>query len=110
MHLTAMGSDLPEKQELEVEVLTRADKVVADHTAECARRGEIHHALESGAFSLDRVFGELGEIAAGQKAGRTSDSEITVADLTGVGIQDAALANYVTSEALRRGIGQSLAI
>src|SRR3972149_501498 len=30
MHITAVGSDGPEKQELDVRVLTKADKVVAD--------------------------------------------------------------------------------
>ena len=44
------------------------------------------------------------------KPGRTSDDEITVADLTGVGIQDAALASAVTLEARRRGLGESLEI
>ena len=58
----------------------------------------------------DDVYAELGEIAAGMKPGRTSDEEITVADLTGVGVQDAAVANLVVSEALRRRLGKALEV
>jgi len=109
-HLTAVGSDGSEKQELEAAVVARADKVVADRLDQCLRLGEIHHAVAAGLFSPERVHAELGEIAAGRKSGRTRDDEITLADLTGVGIQDAAVANQVVAEATQRGVGEALAI
>ncbi|MGQ0796751.1 MAG: NAD(P)-binding domain-containing protein [Methanobacteriota archaeon] len=109
-HVTALGSDGPEKQELDVGVLGKADKVVADRLDQCLRLGEIHHAVEAGVLRPQDVYAELGEIAAGMKPGRTSDEEITVADLTGVGVQDAAVANVVVSEALRRNLGTSLEV
>src|SRR5207245_1168715 len=56
------------------------------------------------------VYAELGEIAAGLKRGRTSEQEITVADLTGVGVQDAAVAELVVTVAPRRGVGKALDI
>ena len=49
-------------------------------------------------------------MAAGLKKGRVSDDEITVADLTGVGIQDAAVADRVVARAIDRAIGQILTI
>ena len=108
MHITAVGSDGPEKQELEVGVLEKADKVVADRLDQCARLGEIHHAIQAGAMRREDVYAELGDIAAGIKPGRERDDEITVADLTGVGVQDAAVANVVVDAALRRGMGKVL--
>jgi len=108
MHITAVGSDGPEKRELYVGVLRKADKVVADRLDQCARLGEIHHAIEAGVMRRDDVYAELGEIAAGMKPGRERDDEITVADLTGVGVQDAAVANVVVDAALRRGMGKVL--
>jgi ornithine cyclodeaminase len=108
LHVTAVGSDSPEKQELEAEVLARADLVVADRLDQCLRLGEIHHAVASGRLRPADVHAELGEVAAGLKPGRTSDDQITVADLTGVGVQDAALADLVVAEALRRGLGRVL--
>jgi ornithine cyclodeaminase len=108
VHLTALGSDGPDKRELESAVLARADKVVADSLEQCLRLGEIHHAVDEGALRHEQVYGELGELAAGLKPGRTSDHEITVADLTGVGVQDAAVADRVTAAALAAGAGEFL--
>jgi len=109
-HVTAVGADGPEKQELEPAVLARADKVVVDRLDQCLRLGELHHAVEAGLLTAGGVWAELGELAAGIKPGRQSDDEITVADLTGVGIQDAAVANVVVAEAMRRGVGRTLEI
>ncbi len=92
VHLTAMGSDGPEKQELFPEVLARADRVFCDSTSQCRRLGELHHGLEAGMITEDEVSGEIGELVLGLKPGRQSDEEITVADLTGLGVQDAAVA------------------
>jgi ornithine cyclodeaminase len=109
-HITAVGSDGPDKQELAAAVLAKATMVVADRLDQCLRLGEIHHAVDAGVLAATGVHAELGEIAAGLKPGRLSDDEITVADLTGVGIQDAAVANAVVSEARRRGLGETLEI
>jgi ectoine utilization protein EutC len=91
-HITALGSDGPDKQELEVGVLRRADRIIADSIQQCAKFGEIHHALEAGVLKENDVDGELGEVVLGKIPGRSSEDEITVCDLTGVGVQDAAIA------------------
>lgn len=109
-HITAIGADGPGKQELDVRLLEKADKIVADSLEQCLRLGEIHHGIESGALTRADVYAELGEIAAGMKPGRESDGEITIADLTGVGVQDAAVANRVVAEAARRGLGTELTV
>ncbi len=95
--IVAVGSDGPDKQEIEVEILERADKVVADKLSQCSRLGEIHHALEAGRFSEKNVYGELGDIVIGRLPGREGN-ELIVCDLTGVGAQDAALADVVWRE------------
>lgn len=97
-HVTALGSDGPDKQELDVEVLRRADLVVADSRTQCASIGELHHALEAGAVTEADVP-ELGEVIAGTRPGRTSDDQLTVCDLTGVGVQDVAAAALVMERA-----------
>lgn len=91
-HITAVGSDSPGKQELETACLARADLIVVDRLTQCAAFGELRHALDAGLFHADRVHGELGELVAGTKPGRTTDEQITIADLTGVGFQDTAIA------------------
>jgi ornithine cyclodeaminase len=106
----AVGSDAPEKQELDVDVLACADKIVADSLPQCLRLGEIHHAVESGAITKQKVSAELGEITAGLKPGRTSETEIIVCDLTGVGVQDVAAASLVLERAKDAGRGEKISI
>jgi ornithine cyclodeaminase len=93
-HITAVGSDTPAKQELDAAILARADLVMADSIAQCRSRGEIHQAVKRGAITEAAVV-ELGEIILGNRPGRSSDSQITVADLTGVAVQDIEIATAV---------------
>ena len=93
-HITAVGSDTPHKQEVDSEILGRADVVVADSLAQCMLRGEIFQALTAGAISQEKVV-ELGNVIAGHATGRVSDDQVTVADLTGVAVQDMAIASAV---------------
>lgn len=109
-HVTAVGADLPGKQELDPALLARADKVVADRLSQALSSGEIHHAVEAGLIAPADVHAELGEIAAGLKPGRERDDEITVADLTGVGIQDAAMANLTMVLASEAGAGREVEV
>lgn len=108
-HVTAIGSDMPHKQELDADVLGQADRVAVDSLAQASRQGELHHALDAGLLALDDVH-ELGEIVAGLWPGRERQEEITVADLTGIGVLDAAVAGYVTQAAIARGMGRSLEV
>jgi ornithine cyclodeaminase len=92
MHVTAVGSDSPGKHELAAACLDIADLVVVDRYGQCAAFGELKHALDAGLLTRHDVHAELGEIVAGTKTGRTSEAQITIADLTGVGFQDTAIA------------------
>jgi len=93
-HITAVGSDTPEKQELDSNILRQADLVVADSIPQCLLRGEIYRALGSGHIVQDSIV-ELGNVISGAAEGRTSDSQITVSDLTGVAVQDIKIASAV---------------
>lgn len=96
MHVTAVGSDSPGKQELEAACLGRADLIVVDRYSQCAAFGELKHALDALLLG-GREIDELGEVVAGKTPGRTSDEQITIADLTGVGFQDTAIASAAMS-------------
>ncbi len=93
-HITAVGSDTPHKQELDSAILRKADVVVADSISQCLVRGEIYKAIQSGHITQDELT-ELGDIIAGKTSGRTSGDQITVADLTGVAVQDIKIATAV---------------
>ena len=102
-HITAMGSDTPGKRELGPGVLKASSLVVADSIAQCQERGEIAHALVEGDISNDRIV-ELGNILSGSKPGRTAPEQITVADLTGVAVQDIQIATAVFESYLEKEI------
>ena len=93
-HITAMGSDDHGKQELEAEVLGKADLVVADSIAQCVDHGECRSAVQGGHVAADSIL-ELGNVIKNPEIGRTDEKQITVADLTGVAIQDIQIAKMV---------------
>ena len=96
-HITAMGSDTAEKHEIASELLAVADLVVADSLAQSEFRGEIYQARKAG-FLAGRDLVELGAVLSGQATGRTSDDQTTLVDLTGVAVQDIAIAKAVLRE------------
>jgi ornithine cyclodeaminase len=93
-HITAMGSDTPEKIELEPAILHKADIIVADSIEQSHSRGEIFQARQGGTLAENRVV-ELGDVISGKSPGRTSDDQISVADLTGVAIQDIQICKLI---------------
>lgn len=93
-HITAMGSDTPEKQELDAGILTAADIVAADSISQSRFRGEIFHAVKAGALQEKKVR-ELGHVISDPALQRQNDDQISIADLTGVAVQDIQIAAAV---------------
>ena len=93
-HITAMGSDDHGKQELEAELLGKADRVVADSIFQCIDHGECFHAVQNELIEEDSIL-ELGNVISNPELGRNNEDQITVADLTGVAIQDIQIAKMV---------------
>ena len=106
-HITAMGSDQEHKVELDPTCLAKATRYVPDSQAQCAIKGELRSALEIRTFGPDAAFSELGDIVSGIAQGRASDTDITIADLTGTGVQDTAIATLARQRADAAGIGTS---
>ena len=105
LHITAMGSDTEEKQELEADVLAKADLVACDLKSQSFRLGELRSALDQNLMTEDSAVVELGAIINGKARGRSDDRQITVCDLTGVGVQDTMIAIKTFSFAAQRDIG-----
>jgi len=100
-HITAVGSDTAAKQELDPRILARADRVVVDSLSQSELRGEVYKAVAAGVVSRDRLV-ELGRVIEDPRLGRASDAEVTVADLTGVAVQDIQISQAVWSAISRR--------
>lgn len=105
--VAAVGSDTPDKQELDASLL-KGNKVVVDILSQCARAGELHHALEQNLIRTEDVYAEIGEVVSGKKPGRESPSEIIIYDATGTALQDTAAAALCYEKALARNAGASI--
>jgi alanine dehydrogenase len=89
-HASLMGADGPGKAEIAVEEIARVH-VFCDDWEQASHNGELVHAVEAGVLTRDDVT-QLGEVLAGTAEGRTSESDITIFDSTGLAIQDLAIA------------------
>lgn len=85
-HITAMGSDSPGKQELDSAILEQADLVVCDSITQCSTQGELQHLKRKDVH-------EIGDVL--QNRYTRKEKDITVADLTGVAVQDIMIVHSV---------------
>ena len=108
-HINAIGADAAGKEELEPEVLKEA-KIVVDCWEQASHSGEINVPFKKGIIAKKDIYGELGEMVCGEKAGRRSEKEITVFDSTGLAIQDLYIANLVYKLAKKKKIGREIKI
>ena len=104
-HVTAMGSDAEHKNELDPVAIGKAGLYVADSLKQTRRLGELHHAIAAGLVVADADFAELGQVIAGLKPGRAGAEQITIADLTGTGVQDTAIATLARDRARTANAG-----
>ena len=103
-HFNCIGADAPGKQELDPKILKRA-KIVVDDFEQAIHSGEVNVPISQGILSKDEIYGELGEIIAGLKPGRVSESEVTVFTSTGLAIQDVIVAKLVYDKAKSKNLG-----
>lgn len=93
-HITAVGSDTSDKQELDGLLLQKADIVIADSIPQSKTRGEIYQAVSQGFISEDKIV-ELGIAIQNTSLQRTNDEQISIVDLTGVAVQDIMITTAV---------------
>lgn len=105
MHFNCIGADAPGKEELDPAILKRS-KIVVDDWEQASHGGEINVPLAKGIIKEENIWGSIGEIVAGLKAGRTSPKEMTLFTSTGLAIQDAVTANLAYEKALTKNVGQ----
>ncbi|MEQ9260165.1 MAG: cyclodeaminase [Roseovarius sp.] len=97
LHITAMGSDQEGKNEIEAAALAQADLYVADRGSQTENLGELRSALEAGLWTGGPPV-ELGDVITKRREGRRSERDIIIADLTGTGAQDTAIASHVAAK------------
>ncbi|WP_394139889.1 ornithine cyclodeaminase family protein [Cytobacillus oceanisediminis] len=110
-HINAIGSYQPHMQEVDVQTLIRSNKIVVD-----TMEGTLHEAGDllvphnEGLWSTDSIYGEIGEIIYGEKAGREEPSEITLYKSVGIGYLDTMVASAVYKKAISEGRGENFTL
>ena len=87
-HITAIGADMPGKNELPPTVFAAAALIITDDHGQCLDHGDFGNAVRVGQAQPGA------DIAAGTilRDGRPGQAGLSIADLTGVGAVDAAIA------------------
>ncbi|MGH7833355.1 MAG: ornithine cyclodeaminase family protein [Candidatus Binatia bacterium] len=110
VHINAVGSHRPDLREIDGETLKRAKIFVDSREAIMVECGDVLLAIKEGAIAADHIAGEIGEVLAGTKPGRSTPNEITLYKSVGVAIQDVATAQLVYRKALEQSAGHEVPI
>ena len=92
-HISAVGADSPGKQELDPEILRRADVLLADSVAQCAKLGELQHAPDQRDRAIE--IGNYLERHIDHPIDHPVAAKASVADLTGLGVEDLFIAEWI---------------
>jgi ornithine cyclodeaminase/alanine dehydrogenase-like protein (mu-crystallin family) len=110
-HINAIGSYLPHMQELDVETIIRADRIVVDTRSGVKHEaGELIQAANTGRWSFEQIDAEIGELVTGEKSGRQHEKEITLFKCVGVASFDLAVAMGVYKKAAENGKGTTISL
>ncbi len=105
LHITSMGSDAEDKQELYAKVFLKADIIACDLLSQSTRLGELRVPTQGNLINDLSAVRELGDIIGNKKKGRINDAEVSVCDLTGVGVQDTVVAMMAYTIAKEKQLG-----
>ena len=94
LHITAMGSDAEMKNELDPKIIKDCDYYIPDSQSQTSILGELNHAIKAGLVSAEKKYNELGSVIINPDLGRRNINDVTVADLTGTGVQDTAITRH----------------
>ena len=103
---SAVGSYMPEMQEVPAETLQRAKIFIDSRSAALEEAGDLIQPIRAGLFDETHICGELGDVVLGKIPGRQSPEEITYFKSVGNAVQDISVAQAVFQKAEERGEGR----
>lgn len=105
-HLNVVGSSVATTAEIDIPAVVKSRFFVDYRSSTITEGGDYLRALRAGAITPEHILAEIGEVANGSKAGRTSPHDVTLYKSLGIAPQDLASAHYVLQKARQRGMGQ----
>lgn len=108
-HVNAVGTFTHDRREVDSNFVKRCSKIVVDaYSGALTEAGDLLIPMEEGVISESSIYGELGEISSGAKAGRTTPAEITFFKSVGNAVQDAAIAQAILKNAEALNLGTNI--
>lgn len=103
-HINAVGSYMPEMNEIPSETIARANVFVDSRQAASKESGEIAQNLASGHLDLGSIH-EIGEILMERPTQHHNSEQITLFKSVGVAVQDAAAGKLALANARKMNLG-----
>jgi ornithine cyclodeaminase/alanine dehydrogenase-like protein (mu-crystallin family) len=91
-------------------LISRARVFVDSRAGAISEAGDIIIPIQEGSFDAARIVGELGEVAARRKPGRTASDDVTVFKSLGMAVEDVAAAHLAHTKASERGLGRGFVL
>src|SRR6185437_6373123 len=105
-HLNVVGSSVATASEIDIPTVVKSRFFVDCRSSTITEGGDYLRALRADAITPAHILAEIGEVANGSTAGRTSPSDVTLYKSLGIAPQDLASAHYILQKARERGVGQ----
>jgi ornithine cyclodeaminase len=109
-HICAVGACRPSEREMDTALVKQARLFVDSRVGAFTEAGDIVIPIKDGAFDQSHVAGELGQVVAGEIAGRTSADEVTIFKSLGMAVEDVAAAHLAYTRAAGRGLGRGFVL
>ena len=105
MHLSVVGSSIPDMREVDEATLHKSKVVVELMDQALKEAGDLVIPISQGTYSRENIYAEMADVVAGKIPGRVSDDEITLFKFNGIAVEDIACAGRVYQLARERGVG-----
>jgi ornithine cyclodeaminase/alanine dehydrogenase-like protein (mu-crystallin family) len=107
-HINAIGSNWPNRRELDLATLQRSSVIVTDSKEQArTEAGDFIIPADEGLFDWSRVS-DLSDVVAGRGPKRELTSDITLYKGVGIALEDVATAAHVYTLARERGVGEEI--
>jgi ornithine cyclodeaminase len=105
-HVCGVGACRPDEREMPAALVARARFYVDSRAGALKEAGDLLLAMSDGAVTGQHIVGELGELAAGHVAGRTTPADVTIFKSLGMAAEDLVAARLAADRAAAKGLGQ----
>ncbi len=95
---------------VELSLTSIMSKLIVDDWGQCfnSKWGALRQHVDAGLLSAETLYAELGQIVAGRKPGRETDTETILFWHRGLSLSDIALGHAMLEKAKKLGVGQRL--